>query len=176
MSPINKDRLLNEQKDLVELQNRSSLFRFQCDGVLSTSYKVILSCKGLFLEADRVFISNLHKFDIILDDQFPYLAPTIIWRTPIFHPNFKPPYVCLGDHWYPAWSLAEMCSVLIEMVQYRVFNIYDPLDPVAALWLEKALHDKPEQFPVDKRPIYDLDFVMSTPHSKEEKKDDHDRH
>jgi len=104
--------------------------------------------------------SSNHQFILLLDDNFPFTPPSIHWQTPIFHPNFKPPSVCMGDHWYPGWSLSELCEVIIEMVQYKQFNIYDPLDKQAATWLENALEEQEISVPVDTREIRDLGFEM----------------
>jgi hypothetical protein len=47
------------------------------------------------------------------------------------------------------------------MVQYKVFNIYDPLNVNAAHWLHERLRDSPPgTFPVDPRPVRDLDFAI----------------
>jgi hypothetical protein len=50
-----------------------------------------------------------------------------------------PPGVCLGDHWYPGWSIAEMCEALYDMALYKTFNIYDPLNHEAARWIEQRI-------------------------------------
>jgi ubiquitin-protein ligase len=160
-------RLEQEFDEMVRLRQTSSLIDFDAHGTPPTRYTVEYRCRGLCRQDDNAVEVEHHSCDVLLGDRFPYQAPLVIWSTPIFHPNFMPPLVCLGNHWYPAWSIAEMCVALCEMVQYKVFNIYDPLDPVAAKWLERMLQETPEQFPVDPRPIRDLDFdVIRAPHER----------
>ncbi len=154
-------RLKNELSLMQALANSSSLIRFGTVGSPPTKYEVELSCVGLALEAGyEVTHRDHHAFVIAIGDQFPALAPTLIWKTPIFHPNFRPPHVCLGNYWYPAWSLAEMCVSICEMVQYKVYNVYDPLDVEAAKWVNRYLELEGNSLPIDPRPVTDLDFDL----------------
>lgn len=154
-------RLQSEYQAMVALREQSSLINFVCQSELPTLYEVEFSCRGLYLTDTVIQIRQNHRCDILLESGFPLLAPKVSWKTPIFHPNFKTPNVCLGDHWYPLWSIAEMCVTLCEMVQYKIFNIYDPLDHSAALWLHQRLEERPEDFPIDQHPVRDLDFEIS---------------
>ncbi len=96
------------------------------------------------------------------------LPPSLVWQTRIFHPNIKPPNVCTGDIWYPALSLAELCTALCELVQYKQFNIYSPLDADAAAWLYQLLQNDHPGIPVDTRPVLDREFEIAVrPHAEE---------
>ncbi len=125
-----------------------------------TSYEVTLTCAGLVKASDLIAKTFTHRFGLILDATFPMTPPTIIWKTPIFHPNFSPPHVCTGDIWYPALSLAQLCTSLCEHVQYKYFNIYDPLDMDAATWLHAFLQTDNPEIPIDRRPVIDPEFSL----------------
>lgn len=153
-------RLKTEHREMSELMSSSSLVCFECSGSPPTSYTVQLSCKGLAIWNNKIVISDSHAFEILLGDDFPYNAPKIAWMTPVLHPNIKPPDVCLGDHWYPGSSIARICEAIIEMVQFKSFNVYDPLNKEAAQWLVIQLESETVGFPVDPRPIRDLDFEV----------------
>ncbi len=162
MNPESRMRRLQaELEGMTALQGASSLISFTASGIPPTQYAVHLSCHGLCAHEGALFVLSSHSFDILLGPDFPLLAPTIIWKTPIYHPNFRGPLVCMGDFWYPAWSLADMCTALCEMVQYKTYNIYDPLDKIAAQWLREELEENAERFPVDARPVCDLDFSIA---------------
>ena len=157
-------RLTAEHEEMQALRDASPLITFAVEGTPPTRYSVSLSCTGLFRHGKEIMTVSAHHFEVLLLEDFPLLAPAIFWRTPIFHPNFFAPAVCLGDFWYPAWSLSEMCVAICEMVQYKTFNIYDPLDKQAAAWLSKELDENPARFPVDTRPVrttYDFDIAAS---------------
>jgi len=158
-------RLEKELMDMQRLEEASSLISFTTHGNPPTKYTVSMSCYGLCKETDTsgviIYRTGQHAFEIILDQQFPHVAPQIVWKTPIFHPNFRGTSVCVGDFWYPGWSIAELCVALCEMVQYKHFNLWDPLDPEAALWLLTQFENPEAPFPVDHRPVRDLHFAVT---------------
>jgi ubiquitin-protein ligase len=151
-------RLQEEYEELRLLERESSLLTIEASGVAPTNYRIQLCCRGLFAVQNQLAVSEDHCFDLTLSPDFPNVAPTIVWRTAIFHPNFEVPNVCVGDHWYPGSSLSDLCVALCEMVQYKNFNIYDPLNPVAAAWVYSALCESQVEFPLDRRPVRDLAF------------------
>jgi ubiquitin-protein ligase len=66
-------------------------------------------------------------------------------------------HVCLDAldyNWSPAITLDEVCIELAEMLQYKRFNVDDPLNPEAADWARRNR----EQFPVDRRAVLDLEL------------------
>jgi ubiquitin-protein ligase len=161
MRPPNR-RLKNEYDDMRELSAASSLVDFTSTGFPPTVYDVELRCTGLARVGDKIGYADLHRFRMTIGDEFPLTPPTIVWRTPVFHPNILPPKVCTGDIWYPGMALAELCVELCELVQYKSFNVYDPLDPTAAEWLIVQLAEAETEriVPVDSRPVRDPEFSI----------------
>ena len=162
-------RLKNELRQMQALQAASSLISFRALGVPPTKYEVELRCRGIYLSNEGVTYTDHHAFDIIIDGHFPATAPTLVWKTSIFHPNFREPHVCIGDYWFPGSSLAQMCVSICEMVQYKVFNIYDPLNREAALWIDLYTSEgQAEKLPIDARPVTDLHFEIGVNHTTSE--------
>lgn len=153
-------RLQSEYEDMRELAKSSTLISFKTHGVPPVKYEVTTWCVGLVRVAESILRSESHQFDIELGDSFPLVAPSVIWRTPIFHPNIKPPNVCSGNIWYPAMSLADYCIELCRLIQYQSFNIYDPLNQEAGLWLWATLNSENPGIPVDSRVIAGQDFEI----------------
>lgn len=153
-------RLHHEHEQMRQLERSSSMVSFSSAGIPPTQYAVTLSCRGLRRFGDTVAESNIHQFDVTLSESFPLVPPVVVWLTPVFHPNLKPPYVCTGDIWYPAMSIAEFVVALCELVQYKSFNIYDPLDEEATTWLVDLLQSEAAVVPIDPRPVVDLDFEI----------------
>ena len=154
-------RLQSEFDEMTSLSDASSLLSFTSVGVPPTRYTVTTSCHGLMRWGGRIITASHHQFDIDLDEGFPLVPPSVVWRTPVFHPNIKPPHVCMGDIWYPGFSLAQFCVEICHLIQYKSFNIYDPLDDEAGLWLAASLRAPDPEIPVDDRPIIDLEFAIS---------------
>ena len=154
-------RLDSEHKGMVSLANSSSLIKFSTAGAPPTRYDITMKCMGMRKLEDKLYPTSDHRLEITLDDNFPLLPPIVVWRTPIFHPNIKPPYVCSGNIWYAAMSLAEFCVTLCEMVQYKSFNVYSTLNEEAAEWVWRLLAVEPGRVPVDPRPVIDLNFDLN---------------
>lgn len=173
MSPRDR-RLKSEFDEMKALERSSSMLSFTATGVPATHYTVKATCGGLMRWGGKVAGVAFHEFDIDLEDGFPLLPPSVVWRTPIFHPNFKPPHVCTGDIWYPGFSLAEFCVEICNLIQYKSFNVYDPLDDEAGVWLAAMLARDEPGIPVDPRPIIDLDLAVAPRAAGAEEGDGHD--
>jgi ubiquitin-protein ligase len=153
-------RLQSEHEEMLELARSSSMVSFTSAGVPPTQYSVTLTCQGLWLFDGVVATTDTHEFEITLTENFPLVPPLIVWLTPVFHPNIKPPHVCSGDIWYPAMSLAAFVVELCELVQYKSFNMYDPLNEEASIWLSTVLRSDVPLVPIDPRPVIDIDFEI----------------
>ena len=158
-SPRNR-RLEAEYVGMQELAQASSLIEFTSQGSPPSHYNVTLLCRGLVRNGGRISELSHHEFTVILGDSFPLAPPDIVWKTPIFHPNMKPPVVCTGDIWYPKLTLADLCTSLCELVQYKSFNAYHALDHDAAGWLVAQLLSERLDIPIDRRPVRDVDFDL----------------
>lgn len=84
-------------------------------------------------------VAKTHKAKISLLANYPLEAPYVQWLTPIFHPNIRPRdgAVCLGilmDRYLPGLGLARVVNMLVEMIQWRNFDIYNPLNVDAVLF------------------------------------------
>ncbi|MBW4700904.1 MULTISPECIES: ubiquitin-conjugating enzyme E2 [unclassified Micromonospora] len=159
MTPRDR-RLDTEYTDMRQLVRASSMVTFTAHGLPPTRYDVVLTCRGLVFNQEELGLSSHHEFTLTLGGSFPLLPPEIVWKTPIFHPNIRPPRVCTGDIWYPGMSVAELCVQLCELVQYKSFNIYDPLDRGAARWLGINLEADEPVVPIDPTPVRDLAFDL----------------
>lgn len=133
-------RLRSEYNRMKKLAEDPNFIILPTQGDHPIEYRVILQCRGIEAVQDgNVVYRNEHHVLIRLTPEFPLDAPEVMWLTPLYHPNIFPPLTCLGDHWYPGWSIAEMCRALHDMAQYKTFNIYDPLNKEAARWVEQRL-------------------------------------
>ena len=100
-----------------------------------------------FVEQPRVNqkppIGHEHKAELILPADYPKGAPEIFWKTKIFHPNIPPnvyqgkKIVCLGvlmNRYLPGLGLRRIVAMMIEIISWRNFDFYSPLNKEAAQW------------------------------------------
>ncbi len=154
-------RLRSERRGMVALADKSRLIEIEFEGRAPTQYDAHFRCIGLKEAGGEIVETNSHACTILLEPTFPLSSPKVVWRTPIFHPNFKGESVCLGDHWFGGSSLAEITKELCKMVQYQAFNVGDPLNADAAVWVAGQAMSNPDRFPIDSRPAVEDDFKIS---------------
>lgn len=109
-------------------------------------YRVRGIAKG---ENGQTFYRDEHLVEIQLTSEYPRQSPKCRILTPIFHPNFDPAVICVGDHWTAAERLADLVVRIGEMIAYQTYNIKSPLDGEAAMWADM---NQPI-FPIDSRSL-----------------------
>ncbi|MEU1626680.1 effector-associated domain EAD1-containing protein [Streptomyces sp. NPDC020096] len=95
---------------------------------------------------------DLHEVVIRLPAEFPIVAPKVLWVSEVFHPNIgrselTKGVVCLGPlmtDYTPDLSLYALCQMLIDMAQYRNYEIL-PHDYSMALDWESLVTDMLER-------------------------------
>ena len=80
-----------------------------------------------------------HEVDIVMPQDFPMIAPLVLWRTPVFHPNVhrETGKVCLGlleDGYRPGLDFGELCQFLIDLAGYRNYEVREGYDLEAQQW------------------------------------------
>lgn len=125
-------RLQADWAKMQQSSNESSLILAESAGDPPEYYVVTFRCKGLMWQkgCPEPSVTAYHQLAIYLHKDYPRLPPALKWLTPIFHPNILPPEknggVCIGK-WTPAESLVDLCVRIGEMVQYKNYNLNDPV-------------------------------------------------
>jgi len=113
-------------------------------------YRIEYRVRGVARGHDgQTVYRDQHLVEIELTREYPRQSPKCKILTPIFHPNFDPATICVGDHWTAAERLADLVIRIGEMIAYQAYNIKSPLDGEAAMWadLNQAV------FPIDSRSL-----------------------
>jgi ubiquitin-protein ligase len=149
--------VLKAKKDLEAFDWNNFLtsdeFRQRCPNDVPEKYMVQYRCTGLArAEQGQIVKTERHQMAVIYGYDYPEQPPTLIWGTPIWHPNIQLPYICAhGRAFAVSVSLDQIVLTIGEMVQYRNFNLRDPLNHEAAAWAREHLHE----FPIDERDLTD---------------------
>lgn len=122
-------------------------------GVAPDKYLVRYSCKGLMkTDKDEVVESDHHMMGVVYGYDYPSNPPILIWFTPIWHPNISMPYICTqGRPFAVSVTLDHIVLTVGEMIQYRNYNLRNPLDYEATEWARENI----ERFPIDDRDLVD---------------------
>jgi hypothetical protein len=146
----NVRRLEIELAGMHDLAKRDERFSFTTTGLPPVSYACQWRVPGLERTASGNVLGRTdHEFVVHLPGDFPFVAPSILWRTPIFHPNFRGQRVCLGTLWFGGSSIAAMCESIRRMIVLDDFNVFDPLDVAAATWLREQIRHKQITLPLE---------------------------
>jgi|GEM_PF-912872 len=101
------------------------------------------------LQCGNPVLGKDHLIEIQLTSEYPRQSPKCKILTKIFHPNFDPISICVGDHWTAQESLVDLVIRIGEMISFQSYNIKSPLNGEAAMWADLNRH----MLPVDNRPI-----------------------
>lgn len=167
------DRLRDEQKRLLDLQNDSDHVRVaavdELPGRPPERYKVTFLCRGIagIDSSQEPIYSTHHEVEIYCDEEFPGNVPRLKWLSRVWHPNIQhhePKKVCVNEgEWMGSSGLDDLCQQMFEMVQYRNYHAQNtppyPLDPEAAKWVRdyaepQGIVNKCRGVFVDNRPFY----------------------
>jgi predicted Zn finger-like uncharacterized protein len=99
-------------------------------------------------------IQNTTALKIELLSRYPFVEPTAVIATPIFHPNvFASGKICLGTKWVPMQGLDLLILRVIQIITFDpdVLNERSPANGAAVDWYRSALRANPEAFPTTRR-------------------------
>lgn len=151
---MREKRLKQDFQILCDLQRKSNLIDIEPVGDHMNRYKITYNCKSLVWIEDNSdpSYSSRHEMEIYLHKDYPRRPPQLKWLTNVFHPNILPPHknggVCIG-WWTAAETIDSLCVRIGEMLQYKNYNLADPLDEEAAEWVKNNL----DILPVDERDL-----------------------
>jgi len=90
--------------------------------------------------------------DIALPSRYPFVAPKVTIKTPIFHPNvYTSGLVCLGETWLAAESLDLFVRRLIRLITFDplVSGGMPPANQSASAWYHRTRESRPDLFPTE---------------------------
>lgn len=86
---------------------------------------------------------NEHKVRVLLLSNFPMVAPRVLWRTPLFHPNVSEKGIlCLGElaeRYRPGMDFSSLCRTIVDIAAFRNYQADEPFNQNAASWARSSL-------------------------------------
>jgi len=93
------------------------------------------------------------ELDIVLPGRYPFVAPKVTIKTPIFHPNvYSSGLVCLGETWIAAEGLDLFVRRLIRLITFDplVSGGLPPANQMASTWYHTTRRTRPDLFPTER--------------------------
>jgi hypothetical protein len=126
--------------DIVPQSPRHYLVTFHCKGFVTRG--------GAVETADEfragIYFGPSHLRRIDPPSVVTWLGPDNIW-----HPNVRPPYVCIGNM-RAGVGIGELAHQIYEMIGWRRYTLTHAMNWDAAQWARQNLH----RIPADDRPLY----------------------
>lgn len=97
-------------------------------------YEITYSVPGMIQENGEIILTEKHIVECSIPFGFPHFPPSCKPKTPIFHPDFDPAAICLGDFWEQNKSLPELIIHIGRMICGEFYSIDNAFNEEAALW------------------------------------------
>ena len=131
----------SEQHDDIASELKSSFENNPRIDVITTGtgsteeYEVTYKMRGLTTnENDEVQESHKHIVQITIPFGFPLFPPSCKPLTPVFHPDFDPGAICLGDFWDQDRTCSELVEFIGKMITGEVYSRENAFNEKAAVW------------------------------------------
>lgn len=101
----------------------------------SEEYRVTYSLRGLVTdENEEIKESQQHVIQITIPFGYPLFPPNCKPLTPVFHPDFDPGAICLGDFWDQDRTCTELIMFLGKMITGELYSKENAFNEKAAIW------------------------------------------
>ncbi len=118
-------------------------------------YEITYHIKGLKkLGEGNIIEAGDHVVEIAIPFGFPHFPPSCKPKSNIFHPDFDPAAVCLGDFWHQDCLLSDLILHIGRMINGELYSTTNAFNEEACLWYVSH----PDTFP-----LAEIDWRQSEP-------------
>jgi ubiquitin-protein ligase len=143
----NRNRLESDYEDLKNFFANDPDIDIQGVGPAPYSkYMIVYKVPSLRLTSKNIpRVVTQTVVEISLPAIYPKVAPVArtVAGDVVFHPNFNANKICLTDEWSPAIKLVDLVLEISDLLQWRKFNVHDPLNAEAVRWSEAHRNELP---------------------------------
>ena len=128
------------------------------DGTPPDKYEITYQLDGLQKSASgAIEKSGSHTISISIPFGFPHFPPSCKPKSPIFHPDFDPAAICIGDFWEKNRSIVDLINHIGEMISGAYYSTSNAFNEEAAQWYaENFAATADETLPGDDDNLMDL--------------------
>lgn len=104
-------------------------------------YEITYNIKGLSKPAGEVVETTGHVVEIAIPFGFPHFPPSCKPKSDIFHPDFDPAAICLGDFWLQDRQLPDLIVFIGRMLNGELYSKDNAFNEEACIWYQ-VHHEK----------------------------------
>lgn len=110
-------------------------------------YSITYKISGLTEDENGEIIEvGDHTVELSIPFGFPHFPPSCRPKSIIFHPDFDPGAICIGDYWEQNPSLIDLIIQIGQMINGESYSSQDAFNEKAAGWYEENV----DKFPLAK--------------------------
>ena len=107
------------------------------DGDPPEKYEINYNVTGIFKdESGDIQEKSSHTVTISIPFGFPHFPPSCKPKSPIFHPDFDPAAICIGDFWEKERSIGDLIFHIGQMITGSVYSTSNAFNEEAAKWYQ----------------------------------------
>jgi len=105
------------------------------DGNPPDKYEVTYLVEGLQKnESGAIEKTDRHTIGVSIPFGYPHFPPSCKPKSPIFHPDFDPAAICIGDFWEKNRSIVDLIRHIGEMITGAFYSTTNAFNEEAAQW------------------------------------------
>ena len=97
-------------------------------------YEIIYTIPGMTLMNGEETLGTRHVIEFSIPFGFPHFPPSCKPKSDVFHPDFDPAAICLGDFWEQNPSLPALIIHIGRMISGEFYSTDNAFNTQAAIW------------------------------------------
>ena len=116
------------------------------DGEPPEKYEITYHIIGLYKsDSGEILKQDSHTITISIPFGFPHFPPSCKPKSDLFHPDFDPAAICIGEFWAKDRSISDLIFYIGTMISGNAFSTRNAFNEEAATWYKA----NSEQLPTD---------------------------
>ncbi len=127
------------------------------EGTPPDKYEITYLLGGLQKNVDgEIEKVSSHTITLSIPFGYPHFPPSCRPKSPIFHPDFDPAAICIGDFWEKNRSIIDLIRHIGEMITGRCYSTSNAFNEEAAQWYQQNKAKLPGSDEAESRGTEDL--------------------
>ncbi len=137
----------------------------QTTGDSPDQFEITYNISGMSINSDDLIVkSDSHKIELTIPFGFPHFPPSCKPKSNIFHPDFDPAAICLGEFWEQGRTIPELIIFIGRMINGEIYSTANAFNEDAATWYNNHNADFPlEQISWEGDRPSSVDMAMAEP-------------
>jgi ubiquitin-protein ligase len=101
-------------------------------------YEITYTITGMCKNGEGQIVESIdHTVELVIPFGFPHFPPSCKPKSTIFHPDFDPAAICLGDFWEQDRLLSDLIIHIGKMINGEIYSTTNAFNEDAAEWYQK---------------------------------------